>query len=76
MISSRGKFLLSDRGRRGRWTFGSTVAAAAAVVLSRRSHDAAAFTVHRSFSELIPLYDAFILDQFGTILGLTKRSVR
>jgi hypothetical protein len=43
------------------------VAAAAAAVLVRRSHHgaAAAFTMHQSFSDLIPLYDAFILDQFG-----------
>jgi hypothetical protein len=71
MISARGNFLLGGRARRGsrrRTTIGSTVvAAAAAAVLVRRSHHgaAAAFTMHQSFSDLIPLYDAFILDQFG-----------
>jgi HAD superfamily hydrolase (TIGR01459 family) len=33
----------------------------------RRFHSASAFTVHKSFSELIHRYDAFILDQFGVM---------
>ena len=39
---------------------------------SGRGSFAKAYTIHSSFRELIPLYDAFILDQFGVMHDGTK----
>jgi hypothetical protein len=50
------------QGRLRRFTLSSAVVARC---LCSSSTSVAAFTVHRSFAELIPQYDAFILDQFG-----------
>jgi len=47
--------------------FRSSSVALAASFLTLTRTTSAAFTTHSSFSELIPHYDAFILDQFGVL---------